>query len=147
MKTENEIKFKQIANGNEHAEAFIRSYVDWCHMFDDVADGDKRVTDEEMAVKQLAFVTQIAHNPFYQRYARELTALMYQGVNAWLDANKWAKSPEADMRRDAWVMKSIYQEVVWHVAYLTGGWNHMRAVTMNFREYQHDDEQPEKKEA
>lgn len=147
MSNENDVKFKQIANGNEHAESFCRAFVDWCHMFDDVADKDKPVADEEMAVKQLNFFVHVSHNPFFQQNKRELTALIVQGVNAWLDANRWERSPEPEMRRDSWVMKSIYQEVVWHVAYLTGGWNHMRTVTMNFREYQHDGPKPEKKEA
>jgi hypothetical protein len=38
------------------------------------------------------------------------------------------------------VLKSHYHQVFWHVARLTGGWERMRALSVQFREFKPEDD-------
>jgi hypothetical protein len=128
----------KIANGNEQAADFIEAFVALCHTLDDIEDKDKPVTDERLIGDFIRFKEALQLNPWASARATTFFPLIVVSFNAWLDANQWEKSEDVAKQRDADVVKGIYHEVVYWVAYLTGGWSHLRKTTSVHREYDHD---------
>lgn len=131
--TEEEIQF--VAKGNPAAAEFLTVFVAHCHLLDDVIDGDQAVTDERLIALEAQWLLVLTGNPFVQVNRALLVPLILQGYNAWLDSNRWAKHRDAYKRVASDVLKGFYHEVVWHTAFLCGGWDHMRAVTTRARDY------------
>jgi hypothetical protein len=117
------------ANGSHDAERFCVAWARFCHLLDDVIDKDNPVTDEDIARELVSFLANTITNKFVGQHRESLMSIMVQSANAWLDSNRMPAGGERD------VLKGMWHEVIWHVAYLTGGWQHMRFVTQTCREY------------
>lgn len=133
MMTEDEIQL--VTRGNEDAASFLRVFVAHCHMLDDIVDGDKPCDDERLMASETDWLLALTGNTFFLQHRALLVPLIVQGFNAWLDSNDWAQSTDSYKRLASDVLKGFYHEVVWQVAFLCGGWKHLRAVTTRAREY------------
>jgi hypothetical protein len=127
-----------VACGNKDAEAFVLSFVAFCHMLDDIVDGDKPVDDMRLVRESLALIDEMMLNPWVNANRIFLWPSIVGCFNAWIDANKWERDGTPVQQRDADVVKGIYHETVFLVARLCGGFDHMRFVTAEHREYDHD---------
>lgn len=129
----------QLAGGNnEEAKAFCRSFVNWVHWIDDVLDKDVLWLPRDVVRVNLEMVLAFSDNSFFQSYKHQLMPLVLQASRAFGDSLKWARRESARDRQSSDVLKSFYHEVVWHVAYIVGGWNHLKAVTEQCREIDYD---------
>lgn len=127
MSDPKDIKF--ICCGNEQAERFVNAYGAWAHMWDDIQDGDKITPIGTRAKVEIAFLTEVMGNPFFLANRAYFFPLIVHGVNAWLDSNGQRDAARAS------VLKEQYQEVIFAVAFLLGGWDHLGTVTTNFRKF------------
>lgn len=116
------------ANGNTQAAEFARSWWQQCRLLDDVWDKDVIVTDDRLAGVMVQFITELSGNEFYLQHRAMFYGVMVCAFNAWLDSNRREGIERA-------VLSGMYHEVVHLVAYLTGGWSHLRHVTSECREY------------
>jgi hypothetical protein len=128
-----------IAQGNVAAANFLCAYIKFCHLLDDVCDGEERISDTRLAADALKLLEELLLNPWVQANRIVLWPGIVLGVNAWLDANEWTAVGTPVQRRDAEVVKSVYQEIAWLTARLCGGWDHMRKMSAQFREYNHEE--------
>jgi hypothetical protein len=119
------------AKGNEQARAFLSAWIQFCQMLDNLNDKDVTVSDGEMGVRFVQFLTEISGNPFYEAHKAMFYSLMVCSIRAWVDSNK----REGVERR---VLAGMYHEVVWFAAFLIGQWRHMDLVTSECREYKID---------
>lgn len=119
----------RITNGDQDASAFLAAFVAHCHVLDDLIDKDKPCDDERLIKSEITWLYSLSANLFFLKNRHVLVPLITQGFNAWLDSNKM----DAGAVRD--VVKGFYHEVVWHVAFICGGWDHMRAITKELRAY------------
>ena len=122
---------KMAANGNPYAESFCAAWVRFAHTLDDAVDRDKPPSDELVSAHITGMLVEVMRNPFARDYGAALSALMVQASNAWVDSNRM-DGPEKH------VVKGMWHEVVFHVAFLTGGWKHLKKVTSACREYDFD---------
>lgn len=129
----------EITKGNVHAADFCSSYLSRVHFIDDIVDEEKKPTDEGLVRSEQDFFEQFTFNPWARAYQNSLWPLMVVGMNAWLDSNEWAKSRNKVLQKDAEVLKGVYQEVIWFVAYLCGGREHMREMSRKYREFDHEE--------
>lgn len=123
------------ANGNQPAEDFARAWYQTCRMLDDAYDRDTLVTDDRIAGVMVRFMTELMGNDWFAQHRAMFYGVMVVSSNAWLDANRRAGAERA-------VLAGMYHEVIYLVAYVTGGWQHLRSVTSECREYK-----PAEKEA
>lgn len=131
--------FAEVALGNQDAYQFCSTFLCWVHLIDDFIDKDKELPGSEAVVHlALEVLVTFACNPFWQANKAALKPLIFQGVNAFLDSNRWAKAQDFRDRATADVLKSQYQEVFWHVAEICGGWEHRLAITRQYRHYHYD---------
>lgn len=119
---------KQAANGNANAENFALAWINFCHCIDDLIDDDRLVSSEAVAAILVTFMVELSGNPFYQANKPMLLGIMVQSINSWLDSNT-----EAGIKRA--VLAGMYHEVIYHIAFLTGGWTKLRTLTSSEREY------------
>lgn len=127
-----------ITKGNPDAARFLLAFVAHCHVLDDVIDGDVPVGDERLMASEAAWLLELTGNAFFVQHRAMLVPVILAGFNAWLDANRMEKSEDEREARAADVVKGIYHEVCWTVAFICGGWDHLRTVTRLYREYDYD---------
>jgi len=128
----------KAANGNRDAARFLSVLIEFAHHLDDLIDRDKPVTDAILMECVMAWTMEVSSNPFVQANRASLIPLLLVSVNAWLDANEWAKSKDENLVRSADTLKGMYHEIFYYVAYLTGGWKSMRALSSTAREYDYE---------
>lgn len=127
------------ANGNKFAAQFLTAYAARCHHVDDSFDLDKPIC---IGDAEAAWLFELAVNPFWNDHKATLLPVMMLATNAWMDSNNMP----AGVMRD--VVKGYWHEVVWLVAFICGGWQHMREVSKKFRHYDVEPETvPIRKEA
>jgi hypothetical protein len=120
-----------IANGNDSAFDFIWRCWNFFHLLDDLIDKDKPVTIQETARELFLFTETIALNSFFQLNKIQLLPLILNACNGWIAGDEASETN----KEYAPVLKCSDFNIYSHVAYLVGGWNHMRAVDSQFRSY------------
>jgi|APGre2960657404_1045060.scaffolds.fasta_scaffold86700_1 hypothetical protein len=118
-----------IANGNADAFDFIWRCWNFCHLLDDLIDKDKPVTITETARELFLFTQTIAINPFFQLNTASLLPMILNACNGWVAGE------EANGKEYAPAIKCSDFNIYSHVAFLVGGWEHMRYVDSKFRIY------------
>ncbi len=122
---------KMAANGNQQAEDFARAWVNYCHMLDNAYDRDTLQTDDAIAKISVQWMTELCGNDWFMQHRAMLFGTMVVSFNAWVDSNR-----KTGVERH--VLAGMYHEVVYLVAFLTGGWAHLRHVTSECREYKQE---------
>lgn len=133
MNTDRDTILVAASNGNAQALEFLRVFARRAHWVDDLADGDRSDRDGKFAVYRLAemeaeWLICVSSNPFFLAHRAQLVPAMVLALNAWVDS-------DAHMGRVRDVVKGQWHEVVWLVAWLTGGWNKLRDTSSKFRAY------------
>lgn len=129
------------ANGNAHAAQLLESIHAFFHAIDDRFDEDTECSDEGMAGVTMNFILTIGGNPFYQHNRLGYEALIQASISAWVDANRL----EEEGKIEGKFLKSLYHELFWHTAQLTGGWSHRRDVSKRFRTFKLENYVPAEK--
>lgn len=120
---------EKIAHGDDDAFRWMWSLWSFTHLFDDLVDKDKPVTPEEAAAELTCFVVQMSLNPFYLRYSTGLVSLLVSAINRWMMGDELARSTDNEARIMGRAVRCGDVDLYLHVAYLTGGWEHMRAMS------------------
>ena len=118
---------EKIANGNQQAFSFMWSMWNWSHVIDDLVDQDKPVGVENAAQYFIRMANELTFNPFYIRNNEYLFSLVVSMFNRWCDGEEWENSDSLTKQTASHVIKCGDIELYLGVAYLTGGWEHVRA--------------------
>lgn len=104
-------------------------------IWDDLIDARESVSDTQINTAFLQTLIDLPSNPFWKQYQPLLNPIIMVSVNAWMDANDAQKSDEQWKRRMAFYLRNASMELVLYIAQLTGGWQHLRNVSMEIREF------------
>lgn len=110
-----------ICLGNESARELAWRIWNFNHMFDDLLDGDKKAPDDLVLGELVKFIDTISFNQFWLIHKASIFPLMVSLANRTLDA----KDFDGDIAR---CLRCGDLEIFAHIAYLVGGWEHMRAM-------------------
>ena len=130
--------FSEISLGNAAAAEFCRAFLEWVHLIDDFIDADVTHAPEKVIRVNLEALLAFADNEFWLAHHATLLPLLISGVKAYADSNRWAAKPDFRDRATSDVLKSQYQEVLWYVAMICGGYSHYDAMTQKYRSYFYD---------
>ena len=120
----------EVSCGNKHAADFCWAYIKFCHFIDDVADGEaEKWSRTELVDVNLDAILAFAANPFFRAHKDRLLPLIVNATNAWVDSENGRHDT-----RMCDVLKTNYQEVIWQVAFICGGYENLRRVTSAHRE-------------
>lgn len=136
IKKNPETKFwiRKVCNGNVDAEELLWSWWNFFHMFDDLIDKDKTAPKEMLMRECMLFVSVLSYNEFYHQHKDSLFGFLIQVFNRWLDGDDWEEHGNDWQKSVSDVVRCGDMELYFHIAFLTGGWDHMRAVK-NLRTY------------
>lgn len=113
-----------IANGNVDAFNFIWRCWNFCHVIDDLVDRDQPVLIDEVSRELFLFIETLCCNPFFQQHKSSLLPLILNACHGWVTGEEAA----AQGNSNSSVLKCSDFAIYSHVAFLIGGWQHMRAI-------------------
>lgn len=143
MNTDRDTILQAASNGNALALEFLRAFARRAHWVDDLVDGlpadiadPLRATPQayQMAEMEAQWLLMLTGNQWFLEHRAKLVPAMVLALNAWVDSEQM-RTAECRMQNAADVVKGQWHEVVWLVAWLTGGWEKMRAVSTQYRSY------------
>ncbi len=121
------------ANGNEAAWNYLSIIAGSARLIDDLVDEPKKwVREKSYRLAQLLLVD-LPSNVFFHTHKSTLLPLHLTSLNAWIDSNDWMEK-DTTRRNYALVIRDQLTELALLVAYLTGGNDHMRNISLKVRE-------------
>lgn len=122
----------ETASGNNlEAKAFLYAWHRYCHLIDDVVDGDE---PPARAAQIGRWANDSYSSPFYQRYALVLGPQVQLITCHYEDSVEMENSKEKWKREVADVIRSNGADMVRMVAFLVGGYSLMRHISIPLRE-------------
>jgi hypothetical protein len=126
-------------NGNVYAREIALILADACEMWDDLIDQDKPVSPADADRVMVGVFVKLATNPLWQQSRVLLEPIIIVAINAWMDANELANREEEKLKQLAFHIRNYATEVTIMCAFIAGGWDHVRKVSAEMREFfQHE---------
>ena len=133
-RAERDTKLLHWMCGNEDA---VRVCVQTSHIaevWDDLKDKDREPSDREIAHAFESAMIRLQTNPFYLQNHAMLTAIITLAINAWHDSED-LKQGDTEHLIQAFVLRNMGIEIAVMCAFLVGGYDHMRKVSLEMREF------------
>lgn len=111
--------FREVCAGDESAVEFLTAMVGVLHLWDDLIDKDKPVTDDDINAAFWDALVVLPRNQFYQRHFSDLNPILVTAILSWKTANEFERNRESlDI---AFVIRSAYVDLILMTALLCGG--------------------------
>lgn len=121
-----------VANGNNDAFEFLKAWKNYAHGIDDIVDGDNR--DPQFIIGVFMQAAFLYSNVFYLSNIQALRQQVINITNAYADTVSCAQDSTGWKRSWADVYRHVGMEMLLAVASITGGYLHMRSISMMLRE-------------
>ena len=118
---------------NQQAVACLVMLWDAVELWDDLIDKDKNIDDQDIHRVFTSLMFWLPQNVFFDQNKHYLLPLIMTFINAWHDANELQKSSDMREKQDAWHLKQMGIELIGAFAFLIGGFDHMRNVSIKAR--------------
>lgn len=111
----------EVAKGDAAAAEFMLQMCRVMHLWDDLIDKDKAVSDAQInEAFQLALVD-IPRNPFYARNFTALNTLVQTAITNWHVATRMEREGGDYEKSIAFILRSSYMDLFTQVAQIVGG--------------------------
>lgn len=120
--------------GNKAAERYLYDISFVSRVFDDLVDGDVVIDTANICRAFHILVVGMITNPFFMLNSHVLVGVHNIAFNGWMDATNWEKTGDELKMKYAHVIRDSINEIVETVAFLVGGYGHMRSISMETRE-------------
>lgn len=137
----------RLCNGNHEALQWIQIGRQYVHEVDDLIDIDLPASDIAKGAERMckigALAIELYAHPFFAKHSAALGQAMVINTNNYADSVLWEKSEikwrrdYADWARHGWI------DVLLVVAYICGGYEHMRNESQALRSISYDDHHDE----
>lgn len=117
-----------IAKGNREAALWLMDYDAFCGLLDDIID-EGEVNESRLVRETLNLLGNLCNPGWTRENAPRLYPLIVAAANTWQDSNALAVQTDERKRLASDVLKSQYTEMERFVAFLCGGYDHMRAIS------------------
>ncbi|WP_423820822.1 hypothetical protein V5738_10825 [Salinisphaera sp. SPP-AMP-43] len=128
----------RVLGGNESAVAFCERAFRISQNIDDLYDGDKVVDDPKRDALIWDMLVGLPDNPFYQAHFDTLQPLIRAALSDWIDSTTLESGDDHEVSL-AFVLRDQLTGVVSQCAYLVGGYQHMRNVSVEIRRHFHNE--------
>jgi hypothetical protein len=121
--------------GNTDAINFIDMFFDAVELWDDLIDKDTPVSDDHInrAFTNLMFA--LPANEFFIAHRKYYLPLIMSAINGFHDANELCKNDSLHLRNLAFHIRNLGIELHIATAFLIGGYEYMRKVSPEIREF------------
>lgn len=124
--------------GNKDAIYLIDCVAFIARIWDNLVDGDPVTKDDLNRSFWLALV-EMPQNPFFNHFQGQITALLRDYINNWMDANEYEKTGDLHKKTLSFVLRDMIGGIVSQCAYLIGGYDWMREVSPEIRSIQFEE--------
>jgi hypothetical protein len=121
------------SNGNTDAWNYLWIIARALRVIDDLVDEPEKVGVQQKYKLANLLLVDLPSNAFFDQHKPSLLAMHLTAINAWIDSNDWMEKDKT-RKTYALVIRDQITELVMLVAYLTGGNQHMRNVSLKIRE-------------
>ena len=121
------------SNGNQDAWNYLFIIARALRIIDDLVDEPEKVTVEDKYKLADLLLVALPSNSFFAAHRLSLVPLHLTSVNAWIDSNDWMEKDKT-RKNYALVIRDQITELVLLVAYITGGSDHLRNISLKVRE-------------
>ena len=122
------------AGGNQDALVFVTAFHVYCHAIDDLVDGDVPMTAESL-LDVLMQANALYATPFWINNWFRLQPVMAQICNTYADSVAWENAEESWKKQTADVLRLCGNDMITQVAWIVGGYKHMRSISLRLREF------------
>ena len=119
--------------GNKEAVDAVNTICSICDVWDDLVDKDKPVGADEINAAFTRALIGLQMNAFYKNHEKLFFPLIVTGINAWMDANALQVNTSPKWRMLAFYIRTFGFEIAHLAAFLCGGWEHLRTISLEMR--------------
>jgi hypothetical protein len=136
-------KFSGLLNlasmGNADAVSFMVDTFYVAHIWDDLIDRDKPLSDAMINQAFITMMVSIPRNRFYVEHIDRLSMFIERSIVDWLVATQWEKRGITKQQAEiAYITRSSYTQLITEVALIVGGFAHGFQVQELVRLEMHD---------
>lgn len=106
--------------GDKSAIQFVEMICHVGHIWDDLIDKDKVVSDEEINKLFFDILVRLPRNPFYKKHFDHLNSVLVNSISNWLVATKLEREGGDYETSIAFILRSSYTDLVTQAALLVG---------------------------
>lgn len=132
--------YHEACSGSMDAFAFLMSFHCYAHGVDDLID--EGCTPANL-MSTLAHANAMYSCPFWLANSVRLGAVITTIANCYADSVEWERDSADWKRLAADTLRQAGNEMVCAVAYIVGGWQHMRSISTRLREVAYKDQHEE----
>ncbi len=128
----------EVLLGNVDAVEFCDLIFGISQTWDDLVDGDKKVTPAKINKVFMDAMIRLPQQQFYARHYPQLFPVLQSCLYDWLTANELERGSEHE-KTLAFVLRDSLSAIVVYCASIIGGHDHAIAVAPAVRKYLHDE--------
>lgn len=134
--------YSEACLGNVDALVFLTAFHCFTHAIDDVVDGDTPYNPERF-IGILMQANTLYSTPFFIANSARLSGVIANIANTYADSVEWEKSDVKWHRDVANVIRRCGNDMVTTIAFIVGGFSHMRSISTKLRDYVYEPENEE----
>lgn len=132
---QNQINANKWFLGNQEAIDFINGLFYCIELWDDLIDKDEEITDFRVNECMTWLFLNLPSNNWFISNRNSYLPIMKLCINAFKDANIMANNKQKHIRNLAFHLRNMGIELHIMTAYLVGGEQHLRGVSIEIREF------------
>lgn len=137
---ENAEAVRLVCKGHPDAIRFLEDITDVLHLWDDLVDKDKPLTDGQINQVMWKALIDLPRNPFYVANFPVLNTLLSAAIVNWEVATSMERDPRGtDDLHIAYILRSSYIDLVLGVALIVGGREHALEMMLPARRLWHSE--------
>lgn len=114
----------EIMAGNADAVSMMGAIAVWSHVYDDLIDKDKPVSDNHIHQAMWTFLAELPENPFFRAHQDTFRPVLMAGVMNWHAANQMEKSGCLEQLRLAHAIRYSICDIAYLAMIFAGGLDH-----------------------
>jgi hypothetical protein len=122
---------------NDSAVDFLDGMIGVAHLWDDLIDRDKPVTDDAINKAFWFMLVDLPRNDFYREHFNELNPIVMVSFMNWQAANSMERTGTSDDKHIAFILRSAYVDLVTLCALIVGGEDWAARTTLEIRRFAH----------
>ena len=122
---------------NESAVDFLDGMIGIAHLWDDLIDRDKPVTDDAINQAFWFMLVDLPRNEFYQAHFNALNPIVMVSFMNWQAATLMERAGTNDDKHIAFILRSAYVDLVTQCALIVGGKDWASKAVIEIRRFAH----------
>lgn len=129
--------FTIVARGDDSAVDFLSMVREIAHIWDDLIDKDKPVSEHQINDAFLMALVGLPNNRFYSSNFSKLNPILLSAANNWRVANALERQGDIEDKRIAFVIRSAYADLIIQTAFIIGGSEWVEEIGPHIRRFVH----------